>query len=238
MKFFKELYKKLRRADKEAADNMRDYVADAKDAIAARKKEIVEFRTKVAEVNQAKRGLERNLADAEADVRKWDATLEKIKASDMGLEEKKTKGLPVLQARNSCQSRVDDLKKSITDQETVLKSLREQLIKAQSDVAEREQKLSTLAARKQAAKVRAGLSQASAAFATGTKGLAAVDELEARVKSDEDRVAAFEEEASLTAATSEADAVAAEFDSSKANLDSELDAMFGTPAKAEPKSGA
>jgi phage shock protein A len=231
MKFFKQLYKKLKRADAQAAENMRDYVADAKEAIEARKKEIVDFRTKVAEVNQAKRGLERNLIETEADVKKWDATLERIKTSDLDVEEKKQKGLPVLKARNSAQSRVDDLKKSIADQEAVLRSLRQQLIKAQSDLAEREQKLATLAARKQAAKVREGLSQASAAFSTGSRGLSAVDELEAKVRSEEDRVAAFEEEASLTQASSEAAAVATEFDPGAVNLDSELDEMFGSSEK-------
>ena len=29
MRFFKELYKKLKRADRKAAEDMRDYVADA-----------------------------------------------------------------------------------------------------------------------------------------------------------------------------------------------------------------
>jgi phage shock protein A len=235
MKIFKELYKKLKRADKQASENMRDYVADAREAIDARKKEIAHFRVKVAEVNQAKRGLERNLNETEADVKKWSSTLERVKTSNLGLEEKKEKGLPVLKARNAAQGRADDLKKSIADQEAVLRGLRQQLVVAQSDMAEREQKLATLAARKQAATVRAGLSQASAAFSTGKSALGAVDELEEKVKAEEDRVAAFEEEASLTNTSSEAESVAAEFEAGSVNLDSELDEMFGDGNKSGAK---
>ncbi|MCP5110036.1 MAG: hypothetical protein GY953_04300, partial [bacterium] len=203
------------------------------EAIDARKKEIAEFRVKVAEVNQAKRGLERNLKETDADIAKWNSTIERIKNSDMEVEAKKEKGLPVLKARNSAQERADDLNKSIADQEAILKTLRQQLVQAQSDMAEREQKLATLAARKQAAKVRAGLSQASAAFSAGKHTLSAVDELETKVRTDEDRVAAFEEEASMTT-SSEADAVASEFDAKKTNLDAELDDMFSE----KPKSGS
>jgi chromosome segregation ATPase len=89
MEFLKELWKKIRRKDKAAAENMRDFVADAREAIEKRKQEIVEFRSKVAEVNQAKRVLERQLSDADAEVMKWTKTLEHIKASDLDLEAKR-----------------------------------------------------------------------------------------------------------------------------------------------------
>lgn len=227
MQFFKELYKKLKRADSKAAEDMRDYVADAGEAIGARKKEMAEFRVKVAEVNQAKRGLERNLGEAEAEIVKWNSTLQRIKSSDLGVEQMKEKGLPVLKARNAAQGRADDLGKSIATQEAALSSLRQQLVAAQSDLAEREQRLTTLAARKQAAKVRAGLSQASAAFAAGKHTLSAVDELEEKVRTEEDKVAAFEEESDLTRTGSEAEAVASEFDAGAVDVDAELDGLFG-----------
>ncbi|MCP5120537.1 MAG: hypothetical protein GY953_57825, partial [bacterium] len=88
MKVLKELYKKLKRKDKEAAENMRDYVADAREAIDARNKEIAEFRVKVAEVNQAKRGLERSLKETDADIAKWNSPIERIKSSDREVEAK------------------------------------------------------------------------------------------------------------------------------------------------------
>jgi hypothetical protein len=75
--------------------------------------------------------------------------------------------------------------------------------------------------------VRAGLSQASAAFAAGKHTLSAVDELEEKVRTEEDRVAAFEEESDLTRTSSAADAVAAEFDAGAVDVDAELDEMFG-----------
>ena len=71
MEFLKELWKKLRRKDKDAAENMRDYVSDAREAIENRKREIVDFRNKVAEVNQAKRVLERQLSDTDSEIAKY-----------------------------------------------------------------------------------------------------------------------------------------------------------------------
>jgi phage shock protein A len=231
MEFLKELWKKLRRKDKDAAENMRDYVADAKEAIEARKREIVDFRNKVAEVNQAKRVLERQLTDTEGEIAKWSTTLENIKNATLDLEAKKEKGAPVMAARNSATERAEGLRSSIKSQEEMLVQLRKQLMEAQSDLVEREQKLVTLAARQQAVKIRQGLNDAAAAFATGKGTLAAVDELEQKVISAEDRELAIGEEIALTKPGSEAAAVAAEFDPKKMRVQEDLDAFFGGPTQ-------
>jgi phage shock protein A len=194
MEFLKELWKKIRRKDKDAAENMRDYVADAREAIEARKREIIEFRGKVAEVNQAKRVLERQLSDAESELNKWNATLENIKTSNLELEAKKEKAAPVMAARNSASDRAEGLRQSIKAQEEMLVQLRRQLMEAQSDLAEREQKLITLAARHHAVKIRKGLNDAAAAFESGKNTLSAVDQLEEKVLNEEDRTAALAEE--------------------------------------------
>lgn len=227
MEFLKELWKKLRRKDKDAADNMRDYVADAREAIEARKQEIVSFRGKVAEVNQAKRVLERQLADTEAEVKKWNATLDNIKDSSLELEEKKEKGAPVMTARNSAMERAEGLRQSVRAQEEMLVQLRKQLVEAQSDLADREQKLVTLAARHHAVKIRKGLNDAAAAFSTGKNSLSAVDQLEQKVMSEEDRTAAIAEEIELSKPGSEAAAIAAEFDPKRMKVQDELDDFFG-----------
>ncbi len=234
MEFLKELWKKLRRKDKDAAENMRDYVADAREAIATRKREIVEFRNKVAEVNQAKRVLERQLIDTDAEIAKWSATLENIKNASLDLEAKKEKGTPVMAARNSATERAEGLRSSIKSQEEMLVQLRKQLMEAQSDLAEREQKLVTLAARQQAVKIRQGLNDAASAFSTGKNSLSAVDELELKVQSAEDREAAIGEEIALTKPGSEAAAVAAEFDPKKMRVQDDLDAFFGPSSPAAP----
>jgi|GEM_PF-4519008 len=233
MEFLKELWKKLRRKDKDAAENMRDYVADANEAIEARKREIVEFRNKVAEVNAAKRVLERQLTESEGDVAKWSATLEQIKGSSLDLEVKKEKATPVMAARNSASERADGLRQSIKAQEEMLVSLRKQLMEAQSDLAEREQKLVTLAARHHAAKIRKGLNDAATAFESGKGSLAAVDDLERKVQTEEDRAAAVADEIAFTKPGSEAAAIAAEFDPKRMRLQDDLDSFFGTPAKNE-----
>ena len=230
MEFLKELWKKLRRKDKEAAENMRDFVADAREAIEKRKREIVEFRNKVAEVNAAKRVLERQLTDTEGELKKWTATLENIKSADLDIEAKKEKGAPVMAARNSASERAEGLKQSIKAQEEMLVQLRKQLMEAQSDLAEREQKLVTLAARQQAVKIRQGLNDAAAAFSSGKHSLSAVDELEQKVVSAEDKAAAVGEEIELTKPGSEAAAIAAEFDPKKMKVQDDLDAFFGGPA--------
>lgn len=227
MEFLKELWKKLRRRDQDAAENIRDYVSDAREAIEKRKGEIVEFRNKVAEVNQAKRVLERQLADADAEVVKWSITLENIRTSPLDIEAKKEKGAPVMAARNSATERADGLRSSIKAQSEMLVQLRKQLMEAQSDLAEREQKLVTLAARQHAVKIRQGLNDAAAAFSTGKGTLSAVDELERKVTAAEDREAAIGEEITLTKPGSEAAAIAAEFDPKKLKMQDELDAFFG-----------
>lgn len=230
MEFLKELWKKLRRRDQEAAENLRDYVADAREAIEKRRGEIVEFRNKVAEVNQAKRLLERQLADADSEVAKWSVTLENIRTSSLDLDTKKAKGAPVMAARNSATERADGLRSSIRAQEEMLSQLRKQLMEAQSDLAEREQKLVTLAAREHAVKVRQGLNDAATAFSSGKSTLSAVDELERKVTAAEDRQAAIGEEIALTKPGSEAAAIAAEFDPKKLKMQDELDAFFGGQA--------
>ncbi len=234
MEFLKELWKKLRRKDKDAAETMRDYVADAREAIENRKREIVDFRNKVAEVNQAKRVLERQLSDTDGEIAKWSATLENIRNAALDLEAKKEKGAPVMAARNSATERAEGLRSSIKAQEEMLVQLRKQLMEAQSDLAEREQKLVTLAARQQAVKIRQGLNDAAAAFSTGKGTLAAVDELERKVTSAEDREAAIGEEIALTKPGSEAAAVAAEFDPKRLKVQDDLDAFFGAPAALPP----
>ncbi|MCW5965593.1 MAG: PspA/IM30 family protein [Bryobacterales bacterium] len=233
MEFLRELWKRLRRKDKDAAENMRDYVADAREAIEARKREIIEFRGKVAEVNQAKRVLERQLGDTDAELAKWNATLENIKASNLDLEAKKEKGGPVMAARNSAAERAEGLRHSIQAQDEMLVQLRKQLMEAQTDLADREQKLVTLAARHHAVKIRKGLNDAAAAFATGKSTLSAVDQLEQKVMSEEDRAAALAEEIDLTKPGSEAAAIAAQFDPKRMKMQDDLDNFFGG-APAEP----
>lgn len=241
MEFLKELWTKVRRKDKDAAENMRDYVADAREAIEARKRGIVEFRGKVAEVNQAKRVLERQLADADADLKKWNATLENIKTADLDLETKKEKALPVMTARNSAGDRAEGLRQSIKAQEEMLVQLRKQLMESQSDLAEREQKLVTLAARHHAVKIRKGLNDAAAAFESGKNTLSAVEQLEQKVISEEDRTAAIAEEIEFTRPGSEAAAIAAQFDPKRLRLQEDLDAFFSSPsgdkAEAAEKAG-
>ncbi len=229
MEFLKELWKRLRRKDKDAAENMRDYVSDAREAIEARKREIIEFRNKVAEVNQAKRVLERQLTDTDGELVKWNATLDNIKASNLDLEAKKEKGSPVMAARNSAADRADGLRQSVKAQEEMLTQLRKQLMEAQSDLADREQKLVTLAARHHAVKIRKGLNDAAAAFATGKSTLSAVDQLEQKVMSEEDRAAALAEEIDLTKPGSEAAAIAAQFDPKRMKVNDDLDSFFGVP---------
>jgi phage shock protein A len=236
MEFMKELWKKIRRKDKAAAENMRDYVADAREAIDKRKQEIVEFRNKVAEVNQAKRVLERQLTDTDAEVKKWSNTLDHIRASDLDLEAKKEKGAPVMTARNSAMERAEGLRESIKTQEEMLVQLRKQLMEAQSDLADREQKLVTLAARHHAVKIRKGLNDAAAAFATGKSTLSAVDQLEQKVMSEEDRAAAIAEEIDLSKPGSEAAAIAAQFDPKRMKVADDLDAFFGPSTPAAPPS--
>ncbi len=238
MEFLKELWKKLRRKDKDAAENMRDYVADAREAIESRKREIIEFRSKVAEVNQAKRVLERQLGDTEAELTKWTATLENIKVSNLDLESKKEKGAPVMAARNSAAERAEGLRQSIKAQEEMLVQLRKQLMESQSDLADREQKLVTLAARHHAVKIRKGLNDAAAAFATGKSTLSAVDQLEQKVMNEEDRAAALAEEIELTKPGSEAAAIAAQFDPKRMKVQDDLDSFFGEAPAAPAEASA
>ena len=79
-------------------------------------------------------------------------------------------------------------------------------------------------------KIRQGLNDAAAAFSTGKGTLSAVDELERKVISAEDREAAIGEEISLTKPGSEAAAIAAEFDPKRLKVQDDLDAYFGSPA--------
>ena len=130
-------------------------------------------------------------------------------------------------ARNSATERAEGLRQSIRAQEEMLIQLRKQLMEAQSDLADREQKLVTLAARHHAVKIRKGLNDAAAAFATGQSTLSAVDQLEQKVMNEEDRAAALAEEIDLTKPGSEAAAIAAQFDPKRVKVQDDLDNFFG-----------
>ena len=183
----KELGKKLRRKDEAVAEDMKDQVADGKDAIAASEKQIKDFMSKIAGIVSHNKKLGLTRKDKKDEVKKYDAIAKK--AGEAGNADHVRQAVEKI---NNAKAEVSNLDVQIKKNEQLISSLRKQLDKARAKVAEAKSNINQLAAREDAAKIRKELAQAGSDFGDGGP-LAALDNLKDKVSQDEVEAEAYEE---------------------------------------------
>lgn len=172
----------------EAAAKLADPVRDGKFAIEDAKKQISEFRSVLTKLVASTKRLEREVAAAKAEAKKYDKMATAAGAAD---DEK-----AVLQAVAKIEeweakrdTAAAQFKKNSADEA----KLRKQLSAAETKVSTAQSNMSTLAARKQGADIRKQLADASSQFGSSMGGLSALDNLQSSVDESEAEADAAED---------------------------------------------
>lgn len=230
MKFFQAVVNWMRNTDRQAAEAISDPVANSRLAIEDSKKQVVEFTSKIADLMAQTKNLQRQLLDAQADVTKYGGYAEKAAAA--GSEDDVRKAVQLKQAS---EARAKTLQDEITNNDQLTQSLRTDLDKARTRIAEAESNLSQLAARRDGARVREALTEASTQFSSGTSPLSALDDLKKQVETEEDRASA-KAELSKDAATTAGESLEEKYSGATANVDDEVQRLMAA-AKNKPEQG-
>jgi phage shock protein A len=194
---FKAIGNMFREKRDQAANALADPIRDGKFAIEDSKKQIREYTTQVAKLKAETIKMKADHKDALSEKKKYENIAKK--AGEAGNESDVRTAVEQIQKWTN---RANELKGQIAKNETVETNLRKQLDAARTKVSRAEQNHQTLAARKKGAEIRKSLAQASAEFAEGQGGLAALDDLEDAVRQEEAEAEAFED---MSAASVETD---------------------------------
>ena len=210
-------FKNLFRSGVEKVDDaISDDVRDGKYAIIDSKRQIADFRKKIARFVAANKGVERDLAAALNEVDKW----KNIKSAAEARENETDVATANGEIANA-QRLAIGLKKQQELNLAAIDKLRDQLDSAERKVDRAESDHAQLAARKEGAEIRKDLAAASSQFGESNSPLSALDDLRDSVETAEDEADAFEE-LSTTAAQSLEDKYAV----TDTNLDSQFDELF------------
>lgn len=182
---FKNMFREKR---DQAAKALADPIRDGRFAIEDSKKQILKFTTDVAHLRAATIKLEAEHKDALDEKKKYTRIAEQ--AGSAGNKDDVTTAVGKIQEWSS---RASELKKQVDANKTTQTNLMSQLERARTKVNRAEQNHTTLAARKKGAEIRKSLAMASAQFADGEGGLAALDDLDEAVRNEEAEAQAFEE---------------------------------------------
>jgi len=214
-KFWKAFSNFLREKKNQSAQALSDPVRDGRYAVGDSEKRIMQFESKVATLMAETKRLERQKADADADVGKYQAAAEK--AVEAGGDEDARN---LLEAKAQAQARSASLQTDIDRNRQLVTQLRDQLGKARAKVARAKTNLTQLAARHEAATVRRELAKAASDFGAGGSPLAALDDLQKSVDAEETEAEALEE---LASQQTSADEVAAGYEARSApDIEAEL----------------
>lgn len=178
----------IRGKSQEMAKKMADPVRDSKLAIQDSEKLIGDFTSRIAKLVAQNRSLQRDQKEAEADLTKYQGFAEKAVASNNVDDARRS-----LELKAESQKRLDQLKTEIARNEQLISTLRDQLSKARAKVASARRNVVSLEARFEGAKVRKELAKASSEFNTDGSPLAALDDLDKAVNTQEVEAEAWEE---------------------------------------------
>lgn len=178
----------IRGKSQELAKKMEDPVRDSNLAIQDSEKLIADFTSRIAKLIAQNKSQMRDRKDAEADVVKYQGFAEKAVASNSVDDARRS-----LELKAETQKRLDNLNSEINRNEQLIDSLRDQLSKARAKIASAKRNVVNLEARFEGAKIRKELAKASSDFNTGDSPLAALDDLEKAVNSEEVEAEAWED---------------------------------------------
>ncbi len=179
---------KFRAASDEAADKLKDPVAEGKFAIEDSKARLVKFRESITSALASNKMLEKDAVNADAESKKW-ANIARLAVESGNDQDAKD----ALAKRQTFDAKVKHLRTQIAQNSTVIEKTREQMRKIEDKIAAAESNHSILTARLEATKVRKGLTAAQANLTDGSNPLAALDQLEKEVNTQEAQADAFEE---------------------------------------------
>jgi phage shock protein A len=214
MEFMKALFGRVRKADKDAADAIRDVVAEGAFAIEDAEKEIVLYRGKIAEIVAANKSTVRRLEEAKNKVTTM-LNAAKVAAN----QNKDDDAKKLLEQKNLAQNEVTTLQGEVAKNEAVITQMKTQIDKAQSKISAAKSNQTRLAARHASAKIRQDLAQATTNFGGGNSALASLEKLTEAVDKEESKAEALEEMASASTAGED---LAAKYANPPSNLDDEL----------------
>jgi len=214
----------IRGKSQEMAKKMSDPVRDSKLAIQDSEKMIGDFTARIAKLVAQNRSMIKEQKESESEIAKYH-----------GFAEKAIKSENVDDARRSLELKAEAEKRSayltseIKRNDTLIKTLRDQLSKARAKVASSKRNIVSLEARHEGTKIRKELAKAASEFNTGDSPLAALDDLEKQVNADECEAEAWEE---LTQEDKSSQSLQEKYGSgSSSDVDAELAKMMAASKK-------
>ncbi len=208
----------FRQKKDDAANTLADPVRDGKFAIEDSKKQIAEFRHKVAGLLASNKGTEKRRNEAKEGVKKWTSIAKK--AAEAG--NKNHVGEAILK-KQDIEKEVSTLNKQVKQNETVITTLRKQIDIAQNKIATAASNHSRLTAQLEGARVRKELAKASADFGDGNSPLSALDDLEKVVNTEECEAEALEDISGVNDTSLED-----EYNSNSVSVDDEVEKLMAS----------
>ncbi|MCK5804685.1 MAG: PspA/IM30 family protein [Lentisphaeria bacterium] len=172
----------------DAAKKLADPARDSQFAIEDSKTKVADFTGKIAKLVAESNRLRRQTGDAKADIGKWQGIAEKA-ASAENVDDART----ALERKAQAEQRVKTLDAELVQNDQIVKQLREQLNRARAKIAQAESNRARLVARLEGSKVRKELAQASSEFNADGNPLAALDDLQKAVDTEESEAEAWED---------------------------------------------
>lgn len=187
-KLFDAISRTIRGKRDEATKKLADPVRDGKFAIEDAEGQIREFRGVLTKLVAASKKLEREVAAAKVEIKKYDRLA--TTAGEDGNEAAVNQAVAKIEEWEAKkETAATQLKRNLGDEG----KLRKQLSDAETKVSTAKSSMHMLAARKQGAEIRKQLSDASSKFGTSGKGLAALDDLREAVDEAEAEADAAED---------------------------------------------
>ena len=187
-KLFNAIANTLRGKRDEAAKKLADPVRDGKFAIEDAEGQIREFRGVLTKLVAVSKKLERDVAAAKGEIKKYDrlATAAGADGNEAAVNQAVER---IEEWETKKETAATQLKRNLADEG----KLRKQLSDAETKVSTAKSNMHMLAARKQGAEIRKQLSDAASKFGAGGKGLAALDDLREAVDEAEAEADAAED---------------------------------------------
>lgn len=172
----------------DAAQSIADPVRDGKFAIEDSETEISKFQVNIAKFMAENKKLEKQRDSSEEEVNKFNNIATKAAKANNTDDAREA-----LVQKSQAQARVDALTKDIDRNQNIVNNLRKNLQNAKAKVTAAKSNHAQLKARSASAQIRTNLAKATSDFGTGGSPLAALDDLQRAVESDEAEAEAFEE---------------------------------------------
>lgn len=225
MSLFRSIKNLFRGKADELADALADPVRDGKLAIKDSEKQIEGFTNQIAKVMAETKKLEKDLANSKKDSEKW---MEVAKNAAAAGDEDAARH--ALEKKQMAEQRVQTLTVEVDKSQKLVAQLREQLNNSKARLSKAKNNLSRLEARSSAAEIRKEFAKAQTDFNSNRDGLAALDDLEKAVNSEEAEAEAFEELAGSTEEAKSED-ILAKYSQPTSEVDDELAALMASSKK-------